>query len=68
MINLFNTVLKGDIASTGFTYRVKSENVSLSLTGTITYRITDPDYLNAPIKDIEHLLKAAILCQLNDVI
>ena len=67
-IELQDVTIKDTIASARVVIHYDNNECGLfDAVGTVTYLLTDPDYHNASIKDVESVLRGFLLCMFNDI-
>ena len=67
-IELQDVTIKDTIASARVNISYHEDGKSFDSFGTLTYVITDPDYLDGHISEITAILRGFVIAMLNDLI
>ena len=67
-IELQDVTIKDTIASARVNISYHEDGKSFDSFGTLTYVITDTEYVNAPVEDVTSVLRGFVMAMLNNII
>lgn len=67
-VELTDVSISGNIATATVNIKFRDTGKMFDSFGALTYVLTDPEFINASVKDVEPVLRGFVLAMLNDVI